>query len=247
MASKYWIKLYHEVLHDPKMGRLSDRLWRRVMELFLLAGEYDQDGQLPSLFDMAWTLRISEDELSADLAALEKTGIIRQQDGGWFVTNFSKRQAAVPDAERVQRYRKRQRQEQYYGNAPVTNRNTDGNDSVVDTDTDTDTDPDIEEEKSPPATSSPTPEQDPVAIYRIVFGLEPSPEGADYIRENVPITRCSMWHCNLLEWRTKGWDGHNITGQVSRFEKTNGNKATGPPGQSAPIVFEAIATGFVDE
>ena len=25
----YWIKLYHEVLNDPKMGRLPDRLWRR--------------------------------------------------------------------------------------------------------------------------------------------------------------------------------------------------------------------------
>ena len=25
MASRYWIKLYHEILDDPKMGRLTDR------------------------------------------------------------------------------------------------------------------------------------------------------------------------------------------------------------------------------
>ena len=29
---KYWIKLYHEILDDPKMGRLSDRTWRRTNE-----------------------------------------------------------------------------------------------------------------------------------------------------------------------------------------------------------------------
>jgi len=30
MGSPYWIKLYHEILNDPKMGRLPDRLWRRI-------------------------------------------------------------------------------------------------------------------------------------------------------------------------------------------------------------------------
>lgn len=53
MAAKYWIKLYHEILHDPKMGRLPDNLWRRCIELFLLAGELgaevdeDDKGHLP--------------------------------------------------------------------------------------------------------------------------------------------------------------------------------------------------------
>ena len=45
MASRYWIKLYHEILEDPKMGRLSDRQFRRVIELFLLAGDCEMDGQ----------------------------------------------------------------------------------------------------------------------------------------------------------------------------------------------------------
>lgn len=47
MASKYWIKLYHEILDDHKMGRLPDRLWRRVIELILLAGEQDDEGLHP--------------------------------------------------------------------------------------------------------------------------------------------------------------------------------------------------------
>ena len=41
MGAKFWIKLYHEILDDPKMGRMPDRLWRRTIELFLLAGELD--------------------------------------------------------------------------------------------------------------------------------------------------------------------------------------------------------------
>jgi len=39
MTGNYWIKLYIEILHDAKMGAMSDRLWRRTIEMFLLAGE----------------------------------------------------------------------------------------------------------------------------------------------------------------------------------------------------------------
>ena len=46
MASKYWIKLYYEILDDPKLGKLTDWLFRRAIELFLLAGENDNDGLL---------------------------------------------------------------------------------------------------------------------------------------------------------------------------------------------------------
>jgi len=46
--SKLWIKLYHEILDDPKMCKLSDRLYRRVMELFLLAGETNKGEPYPA-------------------------------------------------------------------------------------------------------------------------------------------------------------------------------------------------------
>ena len=63
MASRYWIKLYHEILDDPKMGRLPDALFRRAIELFLIAGENGRDGGLPALADIAWRLRADEIEL----------------------------------------------------------------------------------------------------------------------------------------------------------------------------------------
>ena len=125
MPSKYWFKLYHEILDDPKMGQLSDRLYRRCIELFALAGDYDQDGLLPEIEDIAWRLRLSIDELQKDIADLQALSIITSNDDGLVVTNFSKRQEPVSGAERVASFRERKRKEQYYGNEDETYRYTD--------------------------------------------------------------------------------------------------------------------------
>lgn len=121
MASKYWIKVYHEILDDPKMGRMPDRLWRRTIELFLIAGEQDNEGHLPKLGDMAYRLRLSDDELAEDLDELQKMNIIHNDDGVWIVTKFAERQSPDSDAERMRRYRERQRKENYYSDDTVTN------------------------------------------------------------------------------------------------------------------------------
>jgi hypothetical protein len=150
MAATYWIKLYHEILHDPKMGRLPDRLWRRVIEIFLMAGEMSAAGWLPSVEDMAWTLRTNEAELLQDLEALALPGIEITQlvDGRWLVPKFAARQGPVDGAERVQRYRERKRKEEYYGNEPATAEKQECNDAVTKRYTDTDTDIDTESDKT---------------------------------------------------------------------------------------------------
>ena len=112
MASKYWIKLYHEILHDPKMGRMSDTLWRRTIELFLLAGEIDQDGVLPSVEEMTWTLRISEAECNETLHELQRLRIVHCNDNGeWVVTKFCDRQSAANNTERSRQFRQRKQRE----------------------------------------------------------------------------------------------------------------------------------------
>lgn len=112
MASKYWIKLYHEILHDPKMGRMSDTLWRRTIELFLLAGEFDQDGVLPSIEEMSWTLRITEDECNETLHQLQRLQIVHCNDKGeWVVTKFLDRQSAANNTERSRQFRQRKQRE----------------------------------------------------------------------------------------------------------------------------------------
>lgn len=114
MASKYWIKLYHEILHDPKMGRLPDNIWRRAIEIFLLAGELDEGGNLPETEEIAWLLRQPDTEkLEAELAHLERVKILTRRPGGWLVTKFADRQTAVSDADRMKEYRKRKRLDQF--------------------------------------------------------------------------------------------------------------------------------------
>ena len=145
MAAKYWLKLYHEILHDMKMCTLSDRMYRRVIECLLMAGELDEEGFLPSVAEMAFTLRTDEKELLSELKALEKLDILTFVEGEWLVTNFAERQAAVTNAERVRRWRDRRQKDQYEADdsEPVTNRYAD---TDIDTESDTEPEPELDTE-----------------------------------------------------------------------------------------------------
>lgn len=128
--NNYWMKLWFEILRDPKMGMLPDRLWRRVIELFLLAGQFGNEGSLPDEATIAWHLNKSVATIRNDLKSIAKLGIVTQlNDGTWAVTNFKKRNASVSAAKRVKDFRDRQR----YGNA-LQEGNAEAND--VDNDVD---------------------------------------------------------------------------------------------------------------
>lgn len=104
----YWIKLYTETLDDPKLATLPDRLWRRSIELFLLAGRLsNRTGKLPDTRQLAWMLRMPTDDLQMDLDQLTPTGIIEPIPNGWLVVNFKKRQAAATGTERSRQSRER--------------------------------------------------------------------------------------------------------------------------------------------
>jgi DnaD/phage-associated family protein len=109
MKSDYWIKLYHEILDDPKMGTLPDRLWRRLIELFLLAGRLcpDKSGILPDTAQIAWCLRVPADQLEEELQTLTNLGFVERHCEGWLVVNFQKRQAPLSASERGKRYRQK--------------------------------------------------------------------------------------------------------------------------------------------
>lgn len=120
MAANYWIKLYHEILNDYKMHRLPDNLWRRTIELFLLAGDYDKEGQLPTADEIAFRLRIDPEEFSKEVVELIKVGILSDFGNGLIVTNFAKRQAPVSAAERKRYQRQRDASQSQTSHEPVT-------------------------------------------------------------------------------------------------------------------------------
>lgn len=116
----YWIKLYQEILDDPKMATLPDRLWRRIIELFLIAGRTADSGELPDTKQIAWILRCHADEIALDMEQIQSTGIIERTNTGWFITQFAKRQAPSQPKERKQQQRERDHKSQYYGHDDVT-------------------------------------------------------------------------------------------------------------------------------
>ena len=258
MVSKYWIKLYHEIIHDPKMGRLPDRVWRRAIELFLIAGETGNDGILPPVEDMAWTLRIDVEQLSADLVELEKVGIVTL-DGSALpvVTKFAERQAPVSDAERMQAYRDRQRKSQYYGDetvtyddpavtGPVTNRN-------AEPDTESDTESDTERVRARPPVELKPSNLEALVVFKEKTGRRvPTTEWAEKIENVVGNDDKSLrlWGDIVSAWCGCGWKKTNVKGMLEHYERgeipgaSNGHSSfapvgTGPPPKPQPAVVNA--------
>ena len=136
---RYWIKLWTEIVNDPKMGRLSDRQFRTCINLFAIAGIIDRDGELPSQSDIAWQMRVASADLGDDLAALSEVGIIENRNGVLVVRKWQQRNSQAPSSapprvlQRVHEYRERQR------NEPVTTLHPQVKRGVTPPDTDTDT------------------------------------------------------------------------------------------------------------
>lgn len=135
MASKYWIKLYHQMLDDPKIGRLSDSQFRLAVNLFLLAGDCDRGGILPPLADIRWRLR-DPANFDADLDALLACEILEENDGVLLVSKFTERQGAISTEERSRRRRDRDRKTDYYQPEPDAKRARTAHDSCADVDID---------------------------------------------------------------------------------------------------------------
>ena len=90
------------------MGRLPNHLWRRAVELFLLAGRQGNDGALPPVEETVWILRLSEDKLLEELHDLAESGVVQATEPGiWIVTHFVEWQAVIPVDERVRQFRER--------------------------------------------------------------------------------------------------------------------------------------------
>ena len=134
MASKYWLKLFHETIYDPKIMMRSPGARLRWYECLCLAGDYDKDGELPCIENMIYVFRIEEKQLLDELNELIKTGLILFENGVYFIKNWHSRQEAMQPKERTSRFRETERKREYYEpvtntkrecNEPVTNRYTD--------------------------------------------------------------------------------------------------------------------------
>lgn len=105
-----WIKLYTEMLDDAKIGRMTEVMRYRFIELILLAGECDRDGWLISgstpmtIDDIAWRLRKEQAVVQETLDQLKEIGIAEFNDGAWLIVNFAARQGR-PQREKREQWR----------------------------------------------------------------------------------------------------------------------------------------------
>ena len=150
MTNYHWIKLYDEILDDPKMGRLSDGAYRLCINLFLQANRSEErDGRLPGLEDMAWIFRLSMDDLQSYWQELEQAEIVCMVDDLPYVRQFKSRQEKpVSVADRVAAHRARKQQENGTGNENETELDPDSNEYVTQRYQNKEEDTEKEEEKT---------------------------------------------------------------------------------------------------
>lgn len=117
----YWLKLYTEILDDPKYYRLSDNGKLGMYELMIIAKKFDQDGELPDIEDICFYSRRQKEWWEPVLQELKKIQFIVYLNDCQIIRKFSDRQSAVPDADR-QRYSRNNRHAKEFNNEEtVTN------------------------------------------------------------------------------------------------------------------------------
>lgn len=103
-----WFKFYEDTIHDPKLLKLSDALYRAWTVLLCFASK--NGGSLPPADDIATALREKPAKVAEWISKLKVAGLFDHVDGKFIPHNWEGRQYKVTDptaATRMQRYRKR--------------------------------------------------------------------------------------------------------------------------------------------
>jgi hypothetical protein len=103
--SGYWLKLYTEILDDPKYFRLSDNAKLGMIELMVVAKRVNMDGRLPTPEDVSFYTRRNKEWWDAVYVELIDIEFIEHDDDGDIIRKFSERQAPVPATERSRQHR----------------------------------------------------------------------------------------------------------------------------------------------
>src|SRR5262245_25426543 len=69
-----WLRLYTSILDDPKVQSLEPAHFKGWINLLCVARDYD--GMLPDMQEIAWYLRLSQDEAATLVAALTEYGLL---------------------------------------------------------------------------------------------------------------------------------------------------------------------------
>lgn len=102
-----WVKIYTEMLDDPKLAKLDDGIKYRFIQLILVAAECDAGGafvvgdDVMTIDDIAWRLRIDKTQLSNDINNLIKAGILQNDGTILEIPKFAERQGPTQKEKRA--------------------------------------------------------------------------------------------------------------------------------------------------
>lgn len=101
-----WFRFYDDAMHDAKLLRLSDAMFRAWMMLLCFASK--NDGTLPPAADIAIEMRCKPGVVAGWIAELVSAGLIDKTETGFAPHNWNGRQYKSDTSnERVKRYREK--------------------------------------------------------------------------------------------------------------------------------------------
>jgi hypothetical protein len=131
-----WFRFYDDAVNDPKVQRLEPKLFKAWVNLLCLASK--NDGWFPAIDDVAFSLRVSEEEAGQMVDGLISSGLVDEIDGRCAPHNWHERQyKSDSSAERVKRFRDKKRNDTNVTNANVTSNVTVTVQNRTETDTET--------------------------------------------------------------------------------------------------------------
>ncbi len=104
-----WLRLYDEVLDDPKVQRLHPALFKHWINLLCLASQQAERGTLPDVAGIAFRLRLFPAQAQRVLEQLVSAALVaRESDGSHTLPAWQRRQSPSDDvAQRVAKHRGR--------------------------------------------------------------------------------------------------------------------------------------------
>jgi hypothetical protein len=246
-----WVKLYTDLLDDPKVGFLSEGAQLLFVKLILLAGECDAEGYIANGEDplttqqIAWRLRIPPNEVKSRLAEIASAGLIEDEDGIILLINFQKRQGRS-QSEKREAWRERKRKQRQARDSENVTRDTTVTPARV---TPLEGEGEGEREKEGEGEEEPPPSSPAVAVWEEVFGEQvPQEYWPEEIARIVGTAErdLTLWRACLQGWKRSRYKADNIVGQLDRYQKdrtgrNGGNSQTGPPDKFRSTVDEMAA------
>jgi hypothetical protein len=87
-----WFRLYDDLLDDPKVQRLPPSLFKAWINILCLANKGELRGILPTMDDIAFRLRISDQEADPVLQSLQEFGLLDKTDAGYIPHDWIEQQ-----------------------------------------------------------------------------------------------------------------------------------------------------------